>query len=145
MRYKKIKPYKMSEVELRELWNVEYCESVIFTFDEIRVQFFASMFDHCFYESSNRKNKDKSILSYNRLEKIFWIKDALTDPEAVLKVGWDSKEKTYNQSRRVALVKENYVVVIVIFKEKKARFITAYEIDEEENLAKILDSPNFKA
>ena len=94
--------------------------------------------------SSNRKNKDKSILSYNRLEKIFWIKDALTDPDAVLKVGWDSKEKTYNQSRRVALVKENYVVVIVVFKEKKARFITAYEIDEKENLAKILDSPDFK-
>nr|WP_294899397.1 hypothetical protein [uncultured Pedobacter sp.] len=134
----------MSEVELRELWNVEYCESAIFTFDKVRVQFFANMFDHCFYESSNRKNKDKSILSYNRLEKIFWIKDALTDPDAVLKVGWDSKEKTYNQSRRVALVKNNYVVIIVIFKEKKARFITAYEIEEEENLAKILDSPNFK-
>ena len=145
MRYKKIKSYKFTEAELRKLWDTEYCEVEIKTFDEITVQFFAAMFDHCFYESDNRKTKDKSLLSYNRLEKIYWIKDALTDPDAILKMGWDAKNKTYANSRRVNLVKDNYIVVIVIFAEKRARFITAYEVNDDRNLALIKNSPDFKA
>lgn len=145
MRYRKIKAHMMGEVDLREIWRVEYCEQTIVTFDDIEVQFFDSMFDHCFYESDNRREKDKSILSLNRLEKIYWIKDALSDPEALLKVGWDSKSKSYTKSRRVALVKGNYVVIILLFSEKKARFITAYEVNEAENLEKIKRSPDYGA
>lgn len=144
MRYRKIKPYNMTEDELREIWRIEYCECLIKTFDDIVVQFFASMFDHCFFESANRRAKDKSLLSLNRLEKIYWIKDALQDPDAILKVGWDNTKKSYDGKRRVALVKGNYVVVILIFTSKKARFITAYEVDNDDNLQKIMDGPNFK-
>lgn len=144
MRYRKIKPHTMTEEELREIWHKEYCEQLIQTFDDIVVQFYTSMFDHCFFESENRREKDKSILSLNRLEKIYWIKDALMDPEAELKVGWDSKSKSYNKSRRVTLVKGNYVVVILLFREKRARFITAYEVNECENLEKIRNSPNYR-
>ncbi|WP_133228568.1 hypothetical protein [Sphingobacterium corticibacter] len=133
----------MTEEALREIWRVEYCETDIQTFDGILVQFYSNMFDHCFYESANRFKKDKSILSYNRLEKIYWIKEALRDPDAVLKVGWDAQSKSYNNSRRVTLVKGNYIVVIIIFGSKKARFITAYEVDDEQNLGKILESPDF--
>ena len=134
----------MTEEELREIWRIEYCECLIKTFDDIVVQFFASMFDHCFYESANRHTKDKSLLSLNRLEKIYWIKDALQDPDAVLKIGWDSKSKSYDDKRRVALVKGNYIVVIVIFADKKARFITAYEVDDAENLERIKNGPDFR-
>lgn len=144
MRYRKIKPYNMTEEELREIWRIEYCECLIKTFDDIVVQFFASMFDHCFFESANRRAKDKSILSLNRLEKIFWIKDALQDPDAILKVGWDNAKKSYDDKRRVTLVKGNYIVVIVIFASKKARFITAYEVDNNDNLQKIMGGPDFK-
>ncbi len=144
MAYKRIKP-PFDEAELRELWRTEYCEQEIKTFDNIIVQFYESMFDHCFFESANRFRKDKSILSYNRLEKIHWIKEALQDPEAVLKIGWDAKSKSYDNSRRIALVKNNYVVVIIIFSPTKARFVTAYEVNEEENLVKIMKSPNYKA
>ncbi len=135
----------MTEDELREIWRVEYCECLIETFDDIVVQFFAAMFDHCFFESANRLAKDKSLLSLNRLEKIYWIKDALQDPDAVLKVGWDSKSKSYDDRRRVALVKGNYIVVVVIFAPKKARFITAYEVNDDDNLQKIMDGPDFGA
>lgn len=76
--------------------------------------------------------------------KIFWIKDALMDSEAELKIGWDSKTKSYDKSRRVTLVKGNYVVVILLFGEKKARFITAYEVNDGENLEKIKNSPGYK-
>lgn len=144
MAYKKIKPQNFTEEELREIWNKVYCKASIITFDGILVQFYSSMFDHCFFESENRKTKDKSILSYNRLEKIYWIKDTLQDADATLKIGWDGKNKTYDESRRVALVKGNYVVVIILFSTTKARFVTAYEITDDENLEKIMQSPDFE-
>lgn len=143
MAYKKIKSYNYTEEELREIWSVEYCRKPIKTFDDIEVKFFSDMFDHCFYESANRKQKDKSILSLNRLEKIYWIKDTLLDPDSIRKQGWDRNKKSYTGSRRVNLVKGNYIVVIKIFSKTKARFITAYEVNEDENLEKIKKSPDW--
>ena len=111
--------------------------------DDIEVKFYSNMFDHCFYESANRQARDKSILSLNRLEKIYWIKDTLTDPTSIRKQGWDRSNKTYNNSRRVNLVKGNYIVVIRIYANKKAKFVTAYEINNDYNLKKIKDSPDW--
>jgi len=143
MAYKKIKSYKYTEDELRQIWSKTYCEQRIVTFDDIVVKFYSNMFDHCFYESNNRQEKDKSILSLNRLEKIYWIKDALEDPDSIRKQGWNGKNKTYNNSRRVTLVKGNYIVIIIIYAEKKARFLTAYEVNNDNNLQKILNSPDW--
>lgn len=143
MAYKKIKSFQLSEAELRKIWDDEYCTKQIFTFDAILVKFYSEMFDHCFYESNNRKAKDKSILSLNRLEKIYWIKDTLQDPTAILKQGWDTKSKVYDNQRRVAMVKQNYIVVIVIYAEKRARFITAFQIDNEENLEQFMNGPDW--
>ena len=112
MAYKKIKSYQLSEAEMRELWRVEYCSQQIFTCDGVRVQFYDNMFDHCFFESANRVEKDKSVISLNRLEKMLWIKDTLQDPDAILKKGWDNTNKEYFEDRRVAIVKGNYVVII---------------------------------
>ncbi|MEP5254330.1 MAG: hypothetical protein ABJQ39_04650 [Winogradskyella arenosi] len=143
MAYKKIKPYKYTEKELRDIWSNEYCNQPLTTFDGIIVKFFSSMFDHCFYESNNRKEKDKSILSLNRLEKIFWIKDTLLDSTSIRKKGWDRNTKSYTDSSRVNLVKDNYIVVIKIYSKNKARFITAYEVNNDENLNKIKNSPDW--
>ncbi len=144
MSYVKIRPYNLSEEVLRKMWSETYCSKPIVTFDQIEVRFYSNMFDHCFYESADRRKGDKSILSYNRLEKFFWIKDALEDPDSVLKKGWNSKTKSYDDSRRVTLVKGNYIVVILIYQKKKARFITAYEVNNDENLQKIRNSPDWK-
>jgi hypothetical protein len=145
MEYKKIKPYKMSEDELRQLWADEYCDVTkpIYTFDDILVKFYESMFDHSFYESSDRKARDKSILSFNRLEKILWIKATLQDPEAVLKKGWDRDNKTYDNARRVAFIKNNYVVIIRFTGALRATFVTAYELHDDENIKKIKNSPEW--
>ena len=72
--YKKIKPHKLTEERLREIWYETYCANGIniSSFDSIRVQFYENDFDHCFYESAHRRQRDKSILSLNRLEKILW-------------------------------------------------------------------------
>ncbi|MEM0541832.1 hypothetical protein WFZ85_04345 [Flavobacterium sp. j3] len=133
----------MSETDLRQLWNDEYCKVDVYTHDGILVQFYQDMFDHCFYESYDRGARDKSILSLNRLEKILWIKEALLDKTAVLKKGWDRKTKTYTDDRRLTIVKDNYIVVILIFKNNKARFVTAYEVNDDDNLDLILGSPNW--
>lgn len=145
MAYKKIKPHlipeDIREVEMRNLWKEEYCNSNIETFDGVQVSFYEDMFDHIFFESSNRVRKDKSILSLNRLEKILWIKDTLLDKEAILKKGWNTKEKEFYTNRRVAVVKGNYVVIIRFTGVLKAKLVTAYEKNDIEN---ILEGPDFE-
>lgn len=141
MTYKKIKPQQLSEEDLRKIWREEYCEQDIFTLDEVQVKFYEDMFDHAFFESVDRIEKDKSVLSLNRLEKIHWIKETLQDKDAILKKGWDTKNKVYFEDRRIAIVKENYVVIIRFTGLLKAKFITAYEKDDVEN---ILKSPDFE-
>ena len=146
MPYQKLKVQKLTESDFRRIWKDEYCDisNPIYTFDDILVKFYEDMFDHAFYESHNKKQADKSILSLNRCQKMLWIKDALKDPTAIIKKGWLKRYKSYTNSRRVAIVKDNYVVIIVITDEKKAKFITAYEVNEEENLQKILNSPDWE-
>jgi hypothetical protein len=141
MEYKKIKPQNLSEEALRKIWREEYCEKQIFTFDNVLVIFYEDKFDHIFFESSNRKNPDKSILSLNRLEKIYWIKDVLMDKDAILKKGWDNTNKEYFKDRRVAIVKGNYIVVIRFTGILKASIVTAFEKEDIEN---ILNSPDFE-
>lgn len=144
MAYKKIKSYKMTEAELRQIWKEEYCEQEIITFDAVTVKFYEDMFDHAFYESADNIEKDKSILSYNRLEKIYWIKEVLQDPEAVLKKGWDNYTKTVCDDRRVAMVKGNYIVVIRFTGLLKAKLVTAFEMQDGEDIQKVLDGPDFE-
>lgn len=140
MAYKRIRPQNFKEEELREIWRREYCLSTITTLDDVVVRFYEDMFDHIFFESANRVAKDKSILSLNRLEKIYWIKEALQDPDAIHKQGWDTQNKCYFDDRRVAIVKGNYVVIIRFTGKLKAKLVTAYEKDDISN---ILASPDF--
>lgn len=141
MDYIKLKAHLMTEVELREIWRKEYCIKDIITFDSVKVKFYEDMFDHAFFESANRVRQDKSILSYNRLEKMMWIKDALQDPDAILKKGWNKDKKEYYTDRRVAVVKGNYIVIIRFTGMLKAKFVTAFE---KNDITNILHSPAFE-
>ncbi len=60
-----------------------------------------------------------------------WIKIALTDPLSDLRYGWDNKHKCIDTQRRVAIVYQDYVVIITIIDrlQKKAEFLTAFPID----------------
>lgn len=141
MAYKKIKSYQFTIEELRIIWRDEYCNEELQTFDGVMMKFYEDMFDHIFFESNDRIKKDKSILSLNRLEKIFWIKEVLQDDKAILKKGWNTQEKKYYEDRRVAIVKGNYVVIIRFVGLLKARLVSAYEKEDIEN---ILNSPDFE-
>ena len=95
-----------------------YCNSLVTTFDEIKVRFRKKDFEHCFYESSKR-NGEKDVFSEVRAERIDWIKAVLENPDADLRIGWDKKKKRYNKKRRVAIVVRNYVVVIALKSNNK--------------------------
>lgn len=137
------KPYELmdatayTEEQLREIWNEEYVCQRICTHDGILVKFYDSNFDHAFYDSSKRRvsKKDphyKDTLSEERVERLRWIKDVLTDTTAQLKMGYDNKKKKYDYSKRVALVKGNYVVIIQLYGDcTRANFITAFVADDE--------------
>lgn len=145
MAYSKINPCDYTEEELRELWRAEYCRRIIKTHDGIRVRFYDNNFDHAFYESSSRKRSKegkKDILSYVRLERMLWIKDVLADASADMYVGYNTAIKSYDKSRRVSVVKGDYVVVIWLKNDEEATFITAYVADS--SIEKIIKSPRWK-
>ena len=136
-----------TESNFRQLWSDEYCRKLIKTHDGIRVHFYDSNFDHAFYESSVRngsgnKPKSKDVFSHRRAARMMWINDVLGDKEAKMYVGYDSKMKGYSKSKRVSVVKGDYVVVIQIYKEMEARFITAYVADN--SIDKITSGPEWK-
>ena len=108
-----------TEEDFRRLWAEEYCRKVIKTHDGIRVH----------------------IFSHRRAARMMWIKDVLADKEAKMYVGYDSKEKRYTGSKRVSVVKGDYVVVIQFYQEDHARFITAYVADN--SIDKITSGPEW--
>ena len=135
-----------TEADLRRIWSEEYCRKVIKTHDGIRVHFYDSNFDHAFYESSVRngsrnKPKSKDVFSSQRAARMMWIKDVLADKDAKMYVGYDSKTKGYSRSKRVSVVKGDYVVVIQLYKEAQAKFITAYVADN--SISKITNGPEW--
>lgn len=138
--YRQLVAKDYTEEEFREMWRSNYCRQVIYTFDGIRVRFYDSHFDHTFYESSDRRQANKDVLSPRHLSRILWIKDALEDPETEIHVGYLSKSHSKSGKRRVTLVKGNYVVVIQLYKEKEANFITAF-VGDEETIKKVKSDP----
>ena len=124
-------------------YKSKYSQSVIYTFDGIRVYFPQQQFDDAFFESANRKKKDKSVFSWQRAERIDWIGAALVDRFAELYAGWDRNKKRIDNRRRIALVYGDYVVVLQIYaKKKSATFITAY-IADSNTVAMIRKSPRW--
>lgn len=109
------------------------CKTPIKTFDDISVVFYVSNFEHAFFESKNRRAKDKSIFSYKRANRIYWIKWILQNERAELYIGYNSKKNSYDSSRRVAICIDSYAVIIGLDRNnnKKAKFITAYLADGE--------------
>jgi hypothetical protein len=129
--------------EYRQIYIDEYCNVTvpIVTLDGIHVKFYPERFDHAFFESQNWEKGDKSIFSQERAERILWIKDALTDASAVLKLGWDKYSKSYSNDRRVAIVKGDYVVIIDLQSPNKGKFNTAYIANN--SIGKILGGPDW--
>lgn len=119
----------VTEAEYRIHFERVYCQGPIETFDGIQVRFRKMQFDHAFFES--KKTKDDTF-SHTRAERIDWIKAALLDKGADLRIGWDNQIRRPARDRRVAIVKGNYVLIIRLVGDKKsAEFVTAFVADTE--------------
>ena len=119
-----------------------YCRGVVTTFDGIRVYFSPGKFGHCFYESSMRDG-NKDVFSAVRAERIDWIGATLAHRDASLYQGWNNEDRTADPVRRVAVVFEDFVVVVEMglkqSGELKANFVTCYQADN--SIGKIRSSP----
>ena len=119
-----------SETEYKKYYIDKYCKKTLITFDGISVKFYEDQFEHAFYESSNKKKRNKDIFSFDRATRIDWIEYVLKNPKAELHLGWDRNKKIYNKDRRVAIISpEDYVVIIRLNNNNTAKFITAYYAD----------------
>lgn len=114
-----------TEAEYRAHFERVYCQGPLPTFDGIQVRFRKRDFDHCFFESVKKKD---DTFSPRRAERVEWIKAALEDPNADLRVGWDNTRKMLATDRRVAIVMHDYLVVIRLTDHdaKQAEFVTAF-------------------
>ena len=74
-----------------------------------------------------------------------WIATALADPATACFQGWDRKNKRYDARRRVAVVMQDFVIVISLSKRRdgslKANFVTCYRA--ENSIGKIRQSPRW--
>lgn len=131
-----------SEQEYKEHFQREYCQSVVCTFDGIRIYFDSRGFEHAFCESSQR-NGIKDVFSSVRSQRIDWIKATLCNENADLYQGYNKKSKSYSADRRVQVVYEDFVVVIALSLTRqgvlKGKFITCYQADN--SIGKIRQSP----
>lgn len=128
--------------EYRVHYERIYCRGNIQTFDGIRVYFDANKFGHMFYESTARDGR-KDAFSPVRAQRIDWIKATLEHPTAALFEGWDKTLRQYDATRRVAVLYEDFVVVVAMSLKQdrslKARFVTCYQADN--SIGKIRSSP----
>lgn len=133
-----------SEQEYLDHFKEHYCSKKITTHDGIEVTFHEDMFKHAFYVRSVRSiTKSKDTFSFDRSERMDWIKEVLNDDSIEMKSGWDSYLKQYDNNSRVSMIIDNYVVVIKVLSKNKARFITAYIVDSEYVKNKIANSPTW--
>lgn len=115
-----------------------YCQAPLQTRHGLQVNFSASSFEHAFYESTNRDGK-KDKFSTVRAQRMDWIQVALLDPNADWFEGWERKKKQYSPKRAVCVVQEDFVTVLNLTSNGRAKFITCYQADN--SIAKIRSSP----
>ena len=130
-----------TQEDYKKYFIEHYCNVNIFTYSGIEVKFYSDQFEHSFFESKDHKKRDNSLFSLERAQRMPWIKETLQNKEAELYVGWDRDKKKYNENRRVSIITpENYVVVLNMINDKKAKFITAY-LASKTNAKKIRSAP----
>ncbi|MEY3788091.1 MAG: hypothetical protein RIQ94_741 [Pseudomonadota bacterium] len=132
-----------STLKYKTHYDSHYCRGNIVTFDGIRVYFKPQKFGHAFYQNSQRRNGAKDEFSFERAQRMDWIKLTLEHPDAELFIGWNKDKNCYEESRRVSVVYGDFVVVIEMGLNNacvlKANFITCYVADK--SIAKIKNSP----
>jgi hypothetical protein len=131
--------------DYRQYYERHYCRGNIVTHDGIRIYFRPQKFGHAFYQNSSGRQGAKDEFSPARAQRMSWIKLTLEHPDAELFVGWNKDEKSHDDTRRVSVVYESFVVVIELSVNRKGvlkgNFVTCYLADNSIN--KIKSSPKW--
>ena len=94
-------------------------------------------------DESTARDGRKDVFSAVRAQRIDWIKATLKHPTAALFEGWDKTSRQYDATRRVAVVYENFVVVVAMGLKQdgslKVKLVTCYQADN--SIRKIRSSP----
>ncbi len=132
----------LDEAAYRRHFEQSYCRGAVATHDGIRVYFKKSTFDHAFYESSKRDGV-KDTFSLVRAQRLDWISETLTNPGATRYQGYVRKTRSYDPTRCVGVVLEDFVVVLALSLrtdgQLKGEFVTCYQADN--SIGKIRKSP----
>jgi len=79
------------------------------------------------------RDGNKDVFSVVRAERIDWIGATLANRDASLYQGWNKRDRALDPGRRVAVVFEDFVVVVQMglkqSGELKANFVTCYQAD----------------
>jgi len=130
------------EAAYRAHYEAALCRQHIQTVDGIRVFFPKHQFNHAFFESTSRRLGDKSVFSLDRARRIDWIAPALADANADLYEGWDKRKRVHTRDSRACVAFGDYVVIIMLNKDNKASFVTAFPA-KETTLTKIQSGPRW--
>lgn len=132
----------LDEADYRRHFEQSYCRGAVVAHDGIRVFFKKSAFDHAFYESSKRDGV-KDTFSLVRAQRLDWIAETLTNPAATRYQGYVRKTRSYDPTRCVGVVLEDFVVVLALGLKAdgqlKGEFVTCYQADN--SIGKIRQSP----
>jgi hypothetical protein len=131
------------EEDYRKHYAATLCRTPVTTHDGIIVRFRPHYFNHAF-SLSLQHNRQKDSFSFERAERMDWIRPALTDPDAELYYGWDRDKGCIDYKSRVALVQENYMVIARLHKTMAGgvagEFVTAY-VGSASTLVKVRANP----
>jgi hypothetical protein len=128
------------EHSYRERFNEEYVNySPLVMHDGMRVMFYPEMFDHAFFQDTDRGGRRiPPVFSLERAERLLWIQGCLTDPS----LPSYRRVMANGEVRRLILVEsEQYLVVLRGVRGLTARFLTAYVADASGTVAKIKANP----
>lgn len=105
-------------------------EKELYAFDDLRILFYKDTFDHAFFESKNRRARDKSQFSIERAKRMSFLKAGISDGSAERYYGWDRDRRIIDKTRRVTIYHRYYIIVVSIhYNQTKGSFITAYPGD----------------
>ncbi|WP_374287899.1 hypothetical protein [Desulfovibrio desulfuricans] len=130
-----------SAQEYQKYFDTTYCSAPIITFDSIPVYFDKIRFSHAFFESTQR-NGQKDVFSNDRAQRMSWIAPALQDSSTIRYQGWNRKIGSYDPAWRVAVIVQDFVVVIRLKAKQQGLvgdFMTCYKADN--SIGKISQSP----
>jgi hypothetical protein len=124
-----------TEDEYREHYRRCYVDATppILTVDGVPVRFFDEVFDHAFFDASDRRTGNKDRFSIARAQRIDWIRFAIEEGGRVEYFEWTDDQ---GHPRRELLLGGAYLVVLQFRGKARnwAKFITAFLHDNPDRI-----------